>query len=568
MADRSLLSRVGSAEHREVARQCVRESQVLLKKNDDILPLPKNNIKVLVAGEHADNLGFQCGGWTIQWGGASGDITEGTTILEGLQKVAPDVDFVFDAAGNQDTTGADYAIVVVGEEPYAEGGGDRDDLSLNDRQIRLVRKIKKKGLPVITLLISGRPMIINSVLHNSDAVFASWLPGTEGDGIAQLLFGDYLPTGKLPMTWQKSMDHIPMNDGDEDYEALYPFGFGLTNYDNAAYGSAPVFNSALLTEDGRHIEVAFNKSMNNPANTDAQIYVLKNGSVSVGVDHLALSSTDEKMIILQLDQTVDETAALTISYTSGNLSAGDGGTLEYFTDQPVINFLKYTVGTLQIPGKIEAEDYTDMYGVQTENSSDVGGGLNVGWIDDGDWMDYNCQVQSNGRYVVNLRVASQSNGGTLKLLVDGTEQFTHDLPVTDGWQNWTTVSNFVNLQEGSHTIRLLAEEGGFNINWFEFLLTTGLQNNNRTPQGYELGQNYPNPFNPVTTIPFFIPQKQKVVIHLYDVAGNRISRLLNDVKSAGNHAIKFDAGGLSSGIYFYKLSAGHYQKILKLVLLK
>ncbi|MBD3224100.1 MAG: beta-glucosidase, partial [Caldithrix sp.] len=180
MADRSLLSKVGSAEHRDVARQCVRESQVLLKKNDDILPLPKNNIKVLVTGEHADNIGLQCGGWTIQWGGASGDITEGTTILEGLQKIAPDVDFVFDADGNQDTTGADYAIVVVGEEPYAEGAGDRDDLSLNDRQIRLVRKMKKKGLPVITLLISGRPMIINSVLHNSDAVFASWLPGTEG----------------------------------------------------------------------------------------------------------------------------------------------------------------------------------------------------------------------------------------------------------------------------------------------------------------------------------------------------------------------------------------------------
>ncbi len=175
LADRSLLPLVGSQEHRDVARQCVRESVVLLKKNDEILPIPKSNSKIFVAGEHADNIGLQCGGWSIQWQGASGDITAGTTILEGLRKVAAEVEFIYDAEGNFGEESADYAIVVVGEDPYAEGNGDSDDLKLRNSQINLVRKLKKMGLPVITILISGRPMIINTELHNSDALL---LPGS------------------------------------------------------------------------------------------------------------------------------------------------------------------------------------------------------------------------------------------------------------------------------------------------------------------------------------------------------------------------------------------------------
>ncbi len=136
LADRALLSMIGKPEHRDVARQSVRESQVLLKKNDYVLPIPKSGLKVLVAGEHADNIGLQCGGWTIDWHGSSGNITEGTTILEGLKKVAPGNEFIYNADGNFDNIDADYAIVVIGEQPYAEGAGDKDDLSLDKSQIK------------------------------------------------------------------------------------------------------------------------------------------------------------------------------------------------------------------------------------------------------------------------------------------------------------------------------------------------------------------------------------------------------------------------------------------------
>jgi beta-glucosidase len=565
-ADRSLIPLVGSSEHRDIARQCVRESQVLLKKNDNILPLPKTNIKILVAGEHADNIGLQCGGWTIQWGGASGEITEGTTILEGLRKIAPNVDFVYDADGNFDDYEADYAVVVVGEQPYVEGRGDTDDLSLKKSQTQLVRKFKKMGVPVITILISGRPMIINSELHNSDALFAAWLPGTEADGIAELLFGNYEPTGKLPMTWQKSMDDIPMNYGDVDYDPLFEYGFGITSYANSDIESAPFLNSALLTEDGDMIELSFNKSMNNSGNTQANMSVIKDGSVSIGVTNFELSSFDENIILLHLDEVIDKNASLTVSYLSGNLASEDGGVLNIFMDQPVINFRGS--GLHLLPGKIEAEDYSRMYGIQTENTTDIGGGLNVGWIDDNDWLEYNCDIQYTGIFSVNFRVASQSQGGIIKFLVNGVEKFNQTVPVTGGWQNWITVYSIIDLESGQDTIRLFAEQGGFNINWFDLVLLTDAEEENLTKKNFELFQNYPNPFNPITTISYEIPKNSFVEIKILDVLGRDVATFVNEEKSAGNHRFDFNGSELSSGIYFYQINAGSYMKIQKMILLK
>jgi beta-glucosidase len=562
----SLLSLVGSSEHRDVARQCVRESQILLKKNDKILPLPKSNIKVLVAGEHADNIGLQCGGWTIQWGGGSGDITEGTTILEGLQKIAPNVDFVYDANGNFDNFEADYALVVVGEQPYVEGGGDSDDLTLKKSQIQLVRKFKKMGIPVITILISGRPMIINSELHNSDALFAAWLPGTEGDGIAELLFGNYEPTGTLPITWQKSMDDIPMNFGDQDYDPLFEYGFGITSYEDSQVGSAPVLNSALLAEEGNSIELSFNKSMNNSGNTQANISVIKDGSVSIGVTNFELSSFDENIILLHLDEVIEKNASLTVSYLSGNLASEDGGVLNFFMDQPVINFRGS--GFHILPGKVEAEDYSEMNGIQTENTTDIGGGLNVGWIDDNDWLEYNCEIQYTGLFSVNFRVASESQGGIIKFLLNGEEKFNQSVPVTGGWQSWITVSNFIDLESGQDTIRLFAQQGGFNINWFELVLLTEVEDENLINKNFELCQNYPNPFNPTTTINYSIPQNDFVKLSIYDMLGKEIETLVDEEKPAGNHRVDFNGSKLSSGIYFYQLNAGLYMMIKKMILLK
>ncbi|MGD0654711.1 MAG: glycoside hydrolase family 3 N-terminal domain-containing protein [Thermoguttaceae bacterium] len=228
--DPSLTASIGSAEHRQVARDCVRQSLVLLKNENHVLPLAKNLKHLVVAGKAADDLGMQCGGWTIRWQGRTGKVTDGgTTILAAIrQAVAPGTEVIFSADG-ENAQGADAAIVVVGESPYAEGNGDRKDLGLAKKDIDLVKKVKQSGVPVITVLLSGRPMILGPALDNSDAFIAAWLPGTEGQGVADVLFGDYKPTGKLPHTWPKSMDQVPLNVGDPGADkALFPYGFGLT----------------------------------------------------------------------------------------------------------------------------------------------------------------------------------------------------------------------------------------------------------------------------------------------------------------------------------------------------
>ncbi len=228
-ADRTLLTEFGSAAHREVARDAVRQSLVLLKNEKDILPLSKNIKKIVVTGKGADDIGIQCGGWTIGWQGNAGKvISGGTTILEAVKKtVSPSTAVKYSQDGSGADSG-DVAIVVVGELPYAEMFGDRADLSLSADDAALVEKLRAKHVRTVVVLLSGRPMIVTSTIGKSSAFVAAWLPGTEGLGVADVLFGDYAPTGKLPHSWPKSMEQVPVNIGDKEYAPLFPYGFGLT----------------------------------------------------------------------------------------------------------------------------------------------------------------------------------------------------------------------------------------------------------------------------------------------------------------------------------------------------
>jgi len=573
MADRSNLPLVGSEDHRAVARQCVRESQVLLRKNDSVLPLPDQNIKVLVAGEHADNIGLQCGGWTIEWGGASGEITPGTTILEGLRELAPNVEFVYDAEGQFNDDDADYVIAVIGEQPYVEYMGDTSDLTVQESQIRMVRNLKHHGLPVITLLVSGRPMIIPHVLHNSDAFIASWLPGTEGAGIAEVLFGHHTPSGLLPMTWPKSMAQIPINVGDSSYDPLFSYGFGITDFSDSAPGSNPVFNSAMLIEGGARIELAFNKSMNNSGNNNAQFSVTRNYSTPIGVTGFQVSPLGDNIILLELDEVCQDGDELIVSYMTGDLQSEDGGMLQAFSEEPVINILPYVGSVNVIPGRIEAEEYFTMSGVQTEGTTDVGGGENVGWIDAGDWMEYECQVESAGTYDVVFRTACLNSSGRINFLADGDELFSIDVPATGWWQNWVSISEQAYLPQGPCRIRIQAERGGFNLNWFECNLTA-VDVGNIPLDSFRLQQNYPNPFNPQTTISFDLPRDMTVRLHVYDLSGRLVTLLMDDeVGQEGRNDVVWrgrnQAGRpLSSGTYFYRLEAGEYSETRRMVLIK
>ena len=216
---------IGSDDHRNIARQAVRESVVVLK-NENLIPISKESKSIVVAGRGADNLGMQCGGWTINWQGGQGDITIGTTILDGIKaSVSTETKVIHSKDGTDlGNVSGDLAIVVIGEDPYTEFFGDKDNLDLLEEDIQTINNLKEKGYKVLVLLISGRPMNIADHLDNWDGFAAIWLPGTEGNGVSDILFGDFQSTGKLSYPWPINAEdgaNAPEND------LLYNIGFGL-----------------------------------------------------------------------------------------------------------------------------------------------------------------------------------------------------------------------------------------------------------------------------------------------------------------------------------------------------
>jgi beta-glucosidase len=199
LADRSLQKSFGGPEHRAVARQAVSESLVLLKNQGKVLPL-KKSARIFVAGKNADNIGNQCGGWTIDWQGKTGDVTTGgTTILSAMKAVDSQVTFSKDGDG---AAGAAVGVVVIGETPYAEMRGDRKELTVSPEDIAAVKAVKAAGIPVVVVIVSGRPLQLGEIAGQADAIVAAWLPGTEGAGVADVLFGDHKFTGKLSFAWK------------------------------------------------------------------------------------------------------------------------------------------------------------------------------------------------------------------------------------------------------------------------------------------------------------------------------------------------------------------------------
>lgn len=222
-ADRSLLQQkiIGCLAHREVARDAVRKSLVLLKNKDQVLPLSRY-AQIYITGSNMDDLGNQCGGWTISWQGSSGNITEGTTVRGGIEEAIAGKGRIVSEPDE-----ADVIVAVIGERPYAEGRGDNGQLSLNWRDLEIIEEVKEAGKPVVVIMISGRPLIVTDYINDWDAFVAAWLPGTEGQGIADVIFGDYNFTGKLPITWPRSIAQLPLNYGDQNYNPLFSYGYGL-----------------------------------------------------------------------------------------------------------------------------------------------------------------------------------------------------------------------------------------------------------------------------------------------------------------------------------------------------
>jgi beta-glucosidase len=216
--DPAALATIGAAEHRAVARRAVRESLVLLQNANKVLPLAKTT-KVWVGGSGANNLTNQCGGWTITWQGDASQ-TQGTTIAQALAKVTVPATTMAQA---------DVAVIVLSEGPYAEFRGDVQSIdTLPAADFMLLDQAKAAGKKVVAIVVSGRPSLIATHLASADAWVAAWLPGTEGDGIADVLVGDVAPRGKLSHSWPRTQAQTNVNIGDPGYDPLFPLGFGLT----------------------------------------------------------------------------------------------------------------------------------------------------------------------------------------------------------------------------------------------------------------------------------------------------------------------------------------------------
>lgn len=248
----------GGAEHRAVAREAVRKSLVLLKNDNGLLPVNKA-ARIFVAGKNANNRGHQCGGFTVAWQGVNDNssIAGGTSIWEAIQVEAPNAVLSSDSLGlDVDPEKHDIAIVVIGERPYAEGMGDvrtggntkiekgssiegfmkvlqpyGDTLELaklHPEDLATIQNITNKGIPVAVVLISGRPLVVNQELAESTSFVAAWLPGSEGQGVSDVLFGDFDFQGRTSFSWPKRPHIAELNFGDDDYQPLFEYGYGLS----------------------------------------------------------------------------------------------------------------------------------------------------------------------------------------------------------------------------------------------------------------------------------------------------------------------------------------------------
>ncbi|MEM1186116.1 MAG: glycoside hydrolase family 3 N-terminal domain-containing protein [Planctomycetota bacterium] len=476
LADRALVNdgTLGSAAHRDVAREAVRKSLVLLQ-NDGILPLSKSS-RVFVAGKNADNIGYQCGGWTIAWQGGSGDITPGTSILDGIEAAVAgsggSVTFSEDGSGSE---GHDVAIVVIGETPYAEWLGDDPDLALDPADVGVLERLG--DIPTVVVMVSGRPLMVSDRINSWDALVAAWLPGTEGDGVADVLFGDFDFTGKLSHSWPTSIAQVPINVGDADYDPLFAYGHGL-NYTSSPPSvtiTSPADNSTLASGV---VEIEATASDSDGNITRVEFF---EGSTSIGVDTEAPFGVSWNAAgdgCFSISARAFDDAGLSgtdsIDVTIGTGCTGEG---------------PFGGSATAIPGVIEAENYnTGGQGVAYFDSGPGNNGIayrdedvdiepstengfNVGWIDAGEWLRYDVVVAMPGTYTVRTRVASAAGGGSFRIERDGEDlSGTITAPPTGDWQGWTTVSREVDLRAGVQTLRLFVTESfdGFNINYLDF----------------------------------------------------------------------------------------------------
>jgi beta-glucosidase len=496
-ADRSYTATVGSAAHRATAREAVRQSQVLLKNRyNKVLPMPKTAPKVFVAGKAADNIGLQSGGWTIDWQGGDGPITPGTTILQGIRNtVAAGTHVGHDRYGNGIDGSYNYAVAVVGERPYAEFQGDRtDDLRLDAEDQDLIRRLKATGVPLVVVLVSGRPLNVNAEADAADAFVAAWLPGTEGQGVADVLFGDHNPTGTLPVTWGWDVGQQPINDGDGQ-APRYSYGYGLrypASQDGNDHIGSVFFDDQRGTLAERCADDGCGQALTHLADGDHAGYTgvqfgprpptqlqlrYASGAATGGTVEFRLGSTTGTLLARVpvantggwqqwRTATVPTLTAVTGIHRIHQVTRAAGG-----SDVVNSNWFRFTGGGRDAYTPVQAESR------DVENGTTLSGG-HVGSISPADSLSYHgVDFGPTAPARITVRMASGAGtSGTLQVRLDSTTgPVIASLPVggTGGWQSWQEHSADVTTAvTGNRSVHLTSAgswgQDLLNLDWLRF----------------------------------------------------------------------------------------------------
>jgi hypothetical protein len=307
--------------------------------------------------------------------------------------------------------------------------------------------------------------------------------------------------------------------------------------------------------------------MKDPISSNVEFNFLKNNLAITAFYFTSLKENDATTIVLSLNSGYKKGDSVSIEFIGGNLESADGGLLEPFGPVKAYNWTSALI--VNIPGKIEAEGFNDMFGIQTEPTNDTDGGLDITSINSGDWLEYLINVNEAKQYILSLRYSSLSGSGNVSLASNSRFLGTRSLSSTGSWDTWKTVTQAVGLNTGQQTLRLTASTGGFKLNWLSIDNTsTAVEENINFPQFTKLEQNYPNPFNPSTEIKYSLKDEGIVLLKIYNSLGQEVKTLINKFQSQGEYSVNFNAANLASGIYFYRLQAGSYNQVRKMLLSK
>jgi hypothetical protein len=379
-----------------------------------------------------------------------------------------------------------------------------------------------------------------------------------------VLFGDFNPSGKLTHSWPKNMAQVPINFGDYNYSPLFGYKHGLLNFPSASSNEALLPYAAKTNGDGDRLILALSDEITS-LNYESSDFEIKVDNIAIPdmISEVAMADFDESILYLELNSQIAEGEDISLSYSGSGISSSNL-VLEVFNDLYVHNSVGNSIGgENNIPGKIEAENFFDMFGIQTEPCFDTGGGLNIGYIEAGDWMKYNVEVDHSGVYSVTGRISGYEPG-SLDITFNDSIQISVNYSSTNGWQNWQDFTTEVSLEEGSYIMEVTARQNAFNINYYNFELISGISD--LGPSIREISV-YPNPLRSELHLDFTNQVSGEVRIKMIDITGKLTQDLYNGKSNIGFNSFRFTIDpAMPKGLYFLEIKDEKKRYFRKVIL--